>query len=263
MHFQFSRKCTFVIESNTRKIVVIVFIFCFQTFTMLGQLDILKDVIKEADKSLNQPLLKMTAISDEEENKIGSDTQNKILKDYKLGKTGKFQISEIFKRIKSITSRTKIKYEFKILESDDFNAFAIAGGKTFIFTKLIKELDNQDELAFLIAHEIAHNELKHCIKKIQYYVTTQKINPLLANVVQIAYNVYSTPFSQDQEYAADDLGVKLMIKAGFKKDGAISFFSKLAKIEQKYKVDKRDALNDFISSHPTADKRKERIKNIK
>jgi len=53
-----------------------------------------------------------------------------------------------------------------------------------------------------------------------------------------------------------------MLQAGYKKSGAVSFFEKLEKLEKEYGTDQRDALNDFISSHPTARERRDRVINL-
>ena len=58
------------------------------------------------------------------------------------------------------------------------------------------------------------------------------------------------------------MGVELLKKAGYDAKGALSFFEKLKKLEEKYGNENRDPLNDFISSHPTALDRKKRIEEI-
>ncbi|MBE2279626.1 MAG: M48 family metalloprotease [Ignavibacteriaceae bacterium] len=71
------------------------------------------------------------------------------------------------------------------------------------------------------------------------------------------------PFSKDQEFEADKLGVSLLTKAGYGKKGAIDFFARLHELEKKYQTEKRNAFNDFISSHHNADQRKKRSKELK
>jgi len=57
--------------------------------------------------------------------------------------------------------------------------------------------------------------------------------------------------------------VMLMQRAGYNKLGAVSFFDKLEKLEKEYGIDQRDAVNDFISSHPTAKERREKVLKMK
>ncbi len=238
--------------------VLVVWLLC--SINVNAQLkDIITQGLDAVDK-LNQSLLNMTAMSDAEENKVGVGLEKEILKNKKVIKEYKFNIAQIFSKIKPYIQRKSIDYGYKVVKDTVVNAYAIAGGKMFINSGLINFLSNEDEIAYVIAHEISHNELKHCISKIQYAVRASKINPILGDVVSIAYNIYRTPFSKEDEFAADDNGVKLMKQAGYKVSGAISALEKIAKLEEKYEMNKRGALNDFISSHPLAKQRIERIK---
>lgn len=211
--------------------------------------------VLQAIHGVEGTLLNLTALTDEEENTIGRHLLEKIGKEKPFISSGKFDTGDIFRRLKGVVSRKAIGYELRILRDDDFNAFAVAGGKTVLLKGMLDGLNTRDEVAFVIAHEIAHNELKHCVKKIQYAARASGIHPLLGDVVQIAYSIYSIPFSQQEEMDADALGVKLMEKAGFDRKGMVRFFNKLEIMEKRFHADERDALNDFISSHPTAKRR--------
>lgn len=237
--------------------LIIASIFIITSHNIFAQ-DLIKKILKTADK-INQELLNITAPTDEEENKIGEGLDKEILKDKKTVKDYKFPIKKIFDNIKKHTTRKKINYRYSILKVEQFNAYAIAGGKIYLLTGLIDDLEKEEELAFVIAHEIAHNELKHCIKRIQYAAKASQINPLLGNLVQVAYNIYHLPFSQEEELEADKLAVELMKKAGYNKDGAISFFKKLQAKEKQYEKENKQSQNDFISTHPNT---KERIEKI-
>jgi len=236
----------------------IILIFILSLFSVSYSQDLLKDLLKKADK-INQEILNITAPTDEEENKIGENLHKKIVEGKKIIKEYKFDIKNIFEKIRTHTARKKINYSYTILKDKDVNAYAIAGGKIYLLSGLIDFLDSEDEIAFVIAHEIAHNELKHCIKRVQYSAMASEVNPALGDLVQIAYTVYNLPFSKEQELEADSLAIQLMKKSNYDKQGAISFFRKLQKLESKYNSEKRSELNDFISTHPNTE---ERIKKI-
>lgn len=239
----------------------VLFCLIFSTNNIYSQIDIFEQALKTVDK-LNNTLLEMTALTDEEENNIGKELDKLIIKETKITKSNKYDVNGIFNKIKKNVKRKSLAYEVKVLQDKDINAFAIAGGKTYVLTGLLSFIESENELAFVIAHEIAHNELKHCVKKIQYGVQAAKIEPVFGDVIQIAYNVYQTPYSKYDEFAADKMGVELLKKAGYDAKGALSFFEKLKKLEEKYGNENRDPLNDFISSHPTALDRKKRIEEI-
>ncbi len=224
--------------------------------------DLLEDLLQgglDTVGAADQMLLDLTSVSDEEENQIGSELRKEILNDCNTAEYSRFNTGLILQKIVRNCNRKSLDYEVTVLESDVFNAYAVAGGKIFINTGLLDGLDDVDEVAFVIAHEVAHNELKHCINKIQHAYQASKIDPTLAAVVQVAYSTYQYPFSKNQERQADKLGVELMVKAGYDKQGAISFFRKLSKIDIKSEDSNIQDLNDFVSTHPATE---ERIKNI-
>lgn len=223
---------------------------------------LLHDLLKTGDV-LNQKMLQVTALTDEEENQVGADLSKQILKDFKTTVSKKWDVKKVWTAVVKNVKRKKIKYSFTVIENEEVNAFAVAGGKVFINTGLLDFLKSEDELAFVIAHELAHNELKHCVKKIQYSAVASKIDPTIGSLVQVAYSVYSLPFTKYEEFAADDLGVTLATKAKYNKQGAIDFFTKLQTLEKKYGDDDRDPLNDFVSSHPLSAERKKRIEGKK
>jgi predicted Zn-dependent protease len=185
-----------------------------------------------------------------------------ISRDLRFTRERKFNIKKIFNDLVKYVERTKINYNYKIVRTDEVNAYAIAGGYMYINTGILDFLEDENEIAFVIAHEISHNERRHTIKRVQYAVLASSVDPSFGEIVQAAYGIYSMPFSKYDEFEADENGVKIMLKAGYKKSGAVSFFEKLEELEKEYGSDQRDALNDFISSHPTARERRDRVINL-
>ncbi len=216
----------------------------------------------EVADAVNQTLLDITALSDQEEILIGQELKQKILNQKKKGSHSKWRIDSIFKKIKKEVKRTQLQYEYSIISDKEINAFTVAGGPVFLFTGILDFIKSEDELAFIIAHEIAHNELKHPIKKVQYAVRAGQINPLFGEVVNVAYQVYNQPFQINDEKAADELAVKMLKKAGYSKQGAIQFFERMKLMEEKYKKQGIRGINDFIPSHPNAQERIDAIKRM-
>lgn len=246
---------------SLKKILVTPLLILLFSIPLKAQDEVLKDLLNTANL-LNESLLEITALSDEDENLIGDELDKQISKDLQLTKERKFNIKKIFNNMMKYVSRTNIDYGYKVVRTDEVNAYAIAGGKMYINTGIIDFLDTEDEIAFVLAHEISHNELRHCIKRVQYAAIASSIDPNLGEIVQVAYGIYSMPFTKYDEFDADELGVKLMRKAGYDKSGAVSFFEKLEELEKEYGMDQKDPVNDFISSHPTARERGNRVKKM-
>lgn len=223
-----------------------------------SQEDLIKGALDVID-IFNKKLLDITALSDEEENLIGDELHKMIIKDKKLlAKHKKFNVEKVFNKVKANVKRKNIKYEYAIMEDNVINAYAIAGGKVYLLTGLLDVIESEDELAFVIAHEIAHNEAKHCIHRIQYAVRASQIHPELGNVVMTAYDIYHLPFSKDDEFEADKIGVELMVKAGYNKKGAIAFFRRLQKM---HNPNNNKEENDFLATHPNYEARIKRIES--
>ncbi|RKY91166.1 MAG: hypothetical protein DRQ13_11755 [Ignavibacteriae bacterium] len=93
-------------------------------------------------------------------------------------------------------------------------------------------------------------------------ITTNNYKQFFASPIFGLLILFILTFSSTVSAQDDENGVMLMLKAGYKKSGAVSFFEKLEMLEKEYGVDQRDALNDFISSHPTARERRDRVINL-
>lgn len=211
----------------------------------------------ELFNSINKEVLEVTGFNDQQEQAIGTALRPMVIKNVKPTQYQRFSVGQIFQKIKSKTHRP-LNYNFVIAADAVPNAYTIVGGTVVINSGLLDLLSHPNELAFVIGHEISHNELKHCIHKVQYGVIASQIDPILGEIVSFAYSIYNLPFAKQDEYEADSQGVRLMQSAGYNKNGALSFFDKLHIIESKFRG--RAPLNDFISSHAPADKRKARLK---
>ncbi|MBE2279627.1 MAG: M48 family metallopeptidase [Ignavibacteriaceae bacterium] len=119
---------------------------------------------------MNKTILNITQLSDEEENQIGKELETQVSGNLSFTASNEDRVKKIFNKLLPNVSREKINNRFKIVKDKDVNAFSIAGGMIYINTGLVDFVKSDEELAFVIAHEIAYNELKHCIGRIQYGV---------------------------------------------------------------------------------------------
>lgn len=180
-------------------------------------------------------------------------------------KTRRFK--RISHRVLRVVDRQDLPYTFSLVKSDALNAFTIPGGHIYMYEGLYDKLDD-DELAAVVAHELAHNTAKHTIKKFQgvlgYNIiagaiitrveddTKKRIAALGANaIISLAMNVYS----REDEHEADKLGVKYMYLAGYDPMAMISTFEML---EHHSKDDKTPL---FARTHPHFKDRIESVKN--
>lgn len=139
---------------------------------------------------------------------------------------------------------------FSVMETDEVNAFASNENEICVYTGLLKFVNDDAELAGVIAHEMGHIVNNHVAKQnIVSNVTSNLINRAnLSTRVKtgayIANQLSMLKMSRTQEYEADITGVDLMTNAGY---NPLAMVSLLYKISGNYV--------DFIQTHPSGDKR--------
>lgn len=136
-------------------------------------------------------------------------------------------------------------WEFVVFEvPNQINAFAMAGGKVGVFTGLFKIVQNDDQLASVLAHEIAHIAAKHVNERLSQQMliqgggllvggimSTTGTGSLTANAVLEAYGLYtgnsSFSFDRAKEKEADHIGVMYMARAGYNPEESIRLIENL------------------------------------
>jgi len=172
------------------------------------------------------------------------------------------QLNGIVNKILSsdkINYRQEFGYEVKIIKDDNtLNAFATPGGHIYVYSGIIKKLDNEDQLAGVLGHEIAHADRRHTSKALErQYGLSLLLSILLGEnqnqLVDIAANLATLKFGRDAESEADFYSVEYLGDTQYTCDGAAAFFQKMQAEEQAGKPPV------FLSTHPRDE---DRIKAI-
>lgn len=150
-------------------------------------------------------------------------------------------------------------YEVEVLVNDDVvNALAAPGGYVYVTTGLILMADSCDELAGVMAHELAHVTERHSVAQIERAFTAQQLAGffLEAGIArQAALTLFgflqATTFSRAQEREADVVGTQIMYRAGYNPYGLVNFFEELLRMER----ERGRGLPEFLSSHPATQDR--------
>jgi predicted Zn-dependent protease len=162
-------------------------------------------------------------------------------------------------------------WEFVVFDKSEPNAFAMPGGKVGVNAGLIELAnENEDEIAAVIGHEVAHVAKRHSNKRMSQGVGVALGGILLDTAMRNknssdralargAYGLGATggavlPFSRSQEREADDLGLIYSAKAGYDPRASIRFWQKM--ISQS-----RRKMPQFLSTHPDSGKRIEFLKS--
>jgi predicted Zn-dependent protease len=157
-----------------------------------------------------------------------------------------------------------LPYKFYLIDSPMPNAFALPGGHVVITTSLLKLADRPEEIAGVVAHELAHVTQRHAFRKIissagpyllcrLFMRDNSGLMGLLAGGSQL---LVCQSFSQEYEQEADDIGWQYLVAAHIDPRGLADMLRKLqAEAEQMHLVEVPQA----FSSHPATDKRIRRL----
>lgn len=155
-----------------------------------------------------------------------------------------------------------LNWEVVLFDHSSANAFAMPGGKIGVFTGLLNIAEDQDSLAVVIGHEIAHVTADHSLKRARRQVGEQLLVAAATDALGVAggSNILglgaklglTLPFTRKQESAADLEGLRLMAQAGFDPRASIGLWKKMAATGGP----KPPAL---LSTHPDDDNRMVRL----
>jgi predicted Zn-dependent protease len=184
--------------------------------------------------------------STDQENALGQqiaaevESQNKIDMDPEDNTRVERVAQPIFDQARK--ARPDVTYQIKIIQSPEVNAFSLPGGWIYVYTGLLDKVGNDDDaLACVIGHECSHVVLRHVVKQISdeedkgtlleaFGVFTGNYNAY--NLAQAAVELQELHFSRQDEYQADQYGLKFAYNAGFDPYGMPRFFQKLETIEK-------------------------------
>lgn len=161
----------------------------------------------------------------------------------------------------SIAKNTPYKYEFHLLADDKtINAFALPGGQIFITYALFSKLQNEDQLAGVLGHEIGHVLGRHSAERIaesdfwQTVTTGASVGADMGGLVSGIGQQTLLKNGRGDELESDDLGVLFMLNSGYNPEEMIGVMEILKAAAGPNRVP------EFQSSHPDPDNRIEKIR---
>ncbi|AMD21049.1 HEL232Wp [Eremothecium sinecaudum] len=143
------------------------------------------------------------------------------------------------------------------------NAIIIPGGRVFIYGNMLKLCENQDGLATILSHELAHQVARHSaeqISKSTVYLAASIIFSWLTGFYipnDWVDSLLKKPGSRAMETEADLMGIMIMSKACFNPQEAVRLWNRVHKFE---KMSGQDTSFDFMSTHPASAKRVENMR---
>jgi predicted Zn-dependent protease len=231
-----------------------------------------QEVVKVADE-VGQEVFALTL---SEESKIGREVHQAIKKEHKVIRSTKIKarLEKLAKPLISKIKRKGIRYTFTILEDKEINAFSHLGGYIYVNKGLLDDVNTDSELQFVLGHEIAHVDLKHCVETVTYAARASELtnDENAGQLIQIAYKLVSLGYSEEQEYEADAWAFRKMLASGASRYEASLWSKKQAQEDgaSESKVRPQTLEDELIievenhfSSHPPSKERYERLRNLR
>lgn len=200
-------------------------------------------------------------LSDEDVKNLAQSAAHNSDSQHRVAPIGNPYDARLRKLVADHSQRDGISFNFKAYLTKDVNAFAMADGSIRIFTGLM-DLMNDEELLFVIGHEMGHVVMNHSRKKVVLAYSTSALRKGLASqenqIGQIASSVVGSfaeqlthaQFSQHEERQADIYGGDFLEAEGYHINSAVSALNKLAALANNH---------TFLSSHPDPEARAKRI----
>jgi predicted Zn-dependent protease len=206
-------------------------------------------------------------ISASSEREIGREFHNEAKKKFSFIKNPQVieYINFMGKRIEKADESPPYRFRFYIINDPQVNAFAVPGGYIYIHSGLILKARTPDELAGVLAHEIAHIKNHHLARQVQKgtilnlatlaAIFLSQGNPAVVTGASAISQTLQLKYSREFEREADRFGLYYMWKAGYDPNGMISFFEKLLREQLVYPQE----VPPYLLTHPLTE---ERINNL-
>jgi len=210
-------------------------------------------------------------MTEAQEIEMGKDADPQIVAQYGLYENKVLQdfITQKGKSMAAISHRPNLNYEFKVLDSDILNAFAVPGGYVYFTRGIMAHFNNEAEFAGVLGHEIGHITARHSVSQ-QTKAVLGQVGLIGSMILVPKVAEFAEPLSQglgllflkfgrDAETQSDQLGVEYSSKIGYDAREMAGFFNTL---ERKSNSSENAALPDFLSTHPNPGSRNTAVMNL-
>jgi len=167
------------------------------------------------------------------------------------------------------SKRATIPYQFAVLDSNVQNAFAVPGGVIFVSRALVSILNDESELAAVLAHEVGHVSAKHALKstqRAQFFegvgtitavsVRGDKGKKLASAIGDMQTVLFDKGLDKEMEFEADRSAMETTYRTGYDPSALIRVLEKLQKLE----ASSKDKKGSWFSTHPPLSERIVRLR---
>jgi len=162
----------------------------------------------------------------------------------------------------------RLPYSFHLLpDRAMINAFSLPGGSVYVGEGVLDLMTSEDQLAFILGHEIEHVDHYHCAERVQIEARLRHLDlDILGAILQIPFEVWQAGYNKDEELEADREGMRVAVLGGYSPYGAVSLFEEYAKLHREYVIHAGNpeeelselaiqSLQGYFRSHPLPSER--------
>ncbi|NVK53759.1 MAG: M48 family metallopeptidase [Flavobacteriaceae bacterium] len=196
-----------------------------------------------------------------EKNKLSKDRKNTVLiKD--VGKRISIAVDKFMRANNMVQEANAYQWEFNLVEDKTVNAWCLPGGKVVFYTGILPICNNEDGVAAVMGHEVAHAFARHGQERMSQAIAQQGLslavaygtrNDKNAKLWNLVYGVGSQlgmlAYSRTHETEADKLGLVFMLMAGYDGKEAAQVWVRMSKRAG------RTSQPEFLSTHPSNESR--------
>jgi predicted Zn-dependent protease len=210
----------------------------------------------------------IVTMSEEQEIQMGKEADPQVIAQFGLYEDKEMQqyIQRIGQQMVQVSHRKNIKYEFKVINAEFINAFALPGGYVYFTRGIMAHFNNEAEFAGVLGHEIGHITARHSVAQQRNQLFGQLgliagliIAPDLAPFAETAsqgLQLLFLKFGRDAEKQSDELGVEYSSRLGYDAREMAGFFNTLSRKEGEARMP------EFLSTHPDPGNRNKAVTKL-
>ena len=174
-------------------------------------------------------------------------------------------VGRIVTRLAKAQPKAEFSYRVHVFDADIVNAFALPGGEIVVYTGLIRAAGSPAQLAAVLAHEMAHVERRHGMRRITQSVgvigAVQLLFGDVSGISAVALEILRmstiNAYSRDQEREADEVGVQTLARARIDPEALAAFFTLL-----KAREPSLPSALSWLGTHPDLAQRIEDVRRL-
>jgi predicted Zn-dependent protease len=176
--------------------------------------DAVVDMAADWQRDVTRAPMQFTRIPDAQETQIGDELARQYVSTQPEqsfeSRAIEQYVNEVGGRVAAHAKR-KLNYRFHLLaDANMINAFALPGGHVFVGQGLLDQVTSEDELAFVLGHELEHIDHYHAAERVQIEAKLKSMNlEIVAEIAQIPMSLWQAGYSKDQEFEADREGLRI------------------------------------------------------